>query len=216
MIAPTGDANCGRSMIAPTGEGMELPKRKPNRLPECSYDTPGAYFITICSVQRGNVFWKDVGAIIDRPENVPLNEIGRIVDACIREIPKRYPEVSVDHYVVMPDHVHLLLQIHDGRSMIAPTGDANCGRSMIAPTEDANDGRSMIAPTGDANCGRSMIAPTIGRVVKQMKGAASKGAGRSLWQKSYYDHVIRGQADYLDAWNYIEGNPGKRETDLYC
>lgn len=164
-------------MIAPTGEGMELPKRKPNRLPEFSYDTPGAYFITICTVQRGNVFWKDVGAIIDRPENVPLNETGRIVDACIREIPKCYPEVSVDHYVVMPDHVHLLLQIHDGRSM---------------------------------------IAPTIGRVVKQMKGAASKGAGRSLWQKSYYDHVIRGQADYLDAWNYIEGNPGKRETDLYC
>ena len=178
---------------------MELPKRKPNRLPEFSYDTPGAYFITICSVLRGNIFWKDVGAIIDRPENVPLNETGRIVDACIREIPKCYPEVSVDHYVVMPDHVHLLLQIHDGRSMIAPTGDAN-------------DGRSMIAPTGDANDGRSMIAPTVGRIVKQMKGAASKGAGRTLWQKSYYDHVIRGQADYLDAWNYIEGNPGKRET----
>ena len=153
---------------------MELPKRKPNRLTAFSYNTPGAYFITVCTAQRGNVFWKDVGAIIDRPENVPLNETGKIVDDCIREIPKRYPGVSVDHYVVMPDHIHLLLQIHDGRSM---------------------------------------IAPTIGRIVKQMKGAASKGAGKSLWQKSYYDHVIREEADYLDAWNYIEGNPGKEETD---
>lgn len=153
---------------------MELPKRKPNRLTEFSYDTPGAYFITVCTAQRGNVFWQDVGAIIDRPENVPLNQTGKIVDACIREIPKRYPDVSLDHYVVMPDHIHLLLQIHGGRSM---------------------------------------IAPTIGQVMKQMKGAASKNAGRSLWQKSYYDHVIRGESDYLDAWNYIEGNPGKRKAD---
>ena len=166
---------------------MELPKRKPNRLTAFSYNTPGAYFITVCTAQRGNVFWQDVGAIIDRPENVPLNQTGKIVDACIREIPKRYPAVSLDHYVVMPDHIHLLLQIHDGRSMIAPTKDVDCGRSMIAPT--------------------------IGQVMKQMKGAASKDAGRSLWQKSYYDHVIRSQSDYLDAWNYIEGNPGKRKAD---
>ena len=64
--------------------------------------------------------------------------------------------------------------------------------------------------------GRSMIAPTISTVVRLMKGAVSKQAGFSVWQKGFYDHVIRSEQDYLDIWNYIEGNPGKwTEDKLY-
>lgn len=103
---------------------MELPKRKQNRLTEYDYSTPNAYFVTICTDRRKNLFWKDVGAIIDRPACVPLTLLGEITRQSIKDISKYYPAVSVDHYVVMPNHVHLLLQIHtdsDGRSMIAPT-----------------------------------------------------------------------------------------------
>ena len=70
------------------------------------------------------MFWKNVGAIIDRPENVPLTALGTFVSQSIEDIPKHYPVISVDHYVIMPNHVHLLLQINtdsSGRSMIAPT-----------------------------------------------------------------------------------------------
>ena len=59
-----------------------------------------------------------------------------------------------------------------------------------------------------------MIAPTISTVVRLMKGAASKRAGFPLWQKGFYDHVVRSQRDYLDIWNYIEGNPGKWEEGV--
>jgi len=156
---------------------MELPKRKQNRLLSYNYNTPNAYFITVCTDQRKHLLWENVGAIIDRPCNVPLSANGRCVDQCIQEIPKRYPAVSVDCYVVMPNHIHLLLQIH-----------SDCS-------------------------GRSMIAPTISEVVRQMKGAASKKAGFSLWQKGFYDHVIRCEADYLEIWKYIEGNPGTWITD---
>lgn len=103
---------------------MELPVRKPNRLPNFDYNTPGAYFITICTKDRKNLFWTDVGASIARPQNPSLSKYGAIVDASIREIPLHYPAVSVDHYVVMPNHIHLLLQINtdeDGRAMLAPT-----------------------------------------------------------------------------------------------
>ena len=55
---------------------MELPKRKQNRLAGYDYSTPNAYFITICTADRKNLFWKDVGAIIDRPKNVPLTDLG--------------------------------------------------------------------------------------------------------------------------------------------
>ena len=103
---------------------MELPKRKPNRLPFFDYSTPGAYFITICTRNRMKIFWQDVGASIARPNNPPLSGLGVIVEKAILNIPLHYPAISVDHYVIMPNHIHLLLQINtdpDGRAMLAPT-----------------------------------------------------------------------------------------------
>ncbi len=100
---------------------MDVPKRKPNRLPEFDYSTPGAYFITICTRNRKNLFWEDVGASIARPQ---LTQWGQIAEKAISQIPKHYPAISVDRYVVMPNHIHLLLQINtdtDGRPMVAPT-----------------------------------------------------------------------------------------------
>lgn len=103
---------------------MELPTRKPNRLKYYDYSTPGAYFITVCTKDRGCIFWDAVGASIARPQNPVLSQHGKIVDEAIREIPLHYPAVSVDHYAVMPNHIHLLLQINtdaNGRPMVAPT-----------------------------------------------------------------------------------------------
>ena len=61
--------------------------------------------------------------------------------------------------------------------------------------------------------GRPMAAPTISNVINQTKGAVSKKAGFSVWQKGFYDHVVRGAQDYREIWNYIEGNPGKWAED---
>ena len=150
---------------------MELPKRIQNRLTEYHYGTAGAYFITVCAAKREKLFWETVGASIARPEDVKLSPIGKIVEQSIKEIPAHYPRVQVDIYAIMPDHIHLLLQ--------------------ILPDED----------------GRPMVAPTISKVVQQLKGIATKRAGRSLWQKGFYDHVVRGDEDYAEIWAYIEGNP---------
>lgn len=103
---------------------MELPKRKPNRLKGYDYRTPNAYFITLCTAQRKNLFWQTVGASIARPEDVTLSQYGKIADAAIQNIPERYPAITLDHYVVMPNHIHLLLQIQSdehGRAMPSPT-----------------------------------------------------------------------------------------------
>ena len=156
---------------------MEWPKRKPNRLTEYDYSTPNAYFITVCTQNRNNLFWTDVSAAIDRQENIPLTDLGMIVKQVIHDIPKHYPAISVDHAVIMPNHIHLLLQINTDID------------------------------------GRPMAAPTISTVINQTKGVISKKAGFSVWQKGFYDHVIRGERDYRDIWNYIEGNPGKWVED---
>ena len=61
-----------------------------------------------------------------------------------------------------------------------------------------------------------MSAPTISRVVRLLKGTISKQIGFPIWQKGFYDHVVRSETDYLEIWNYIEGNPGKwAEDKLY-
>ena len=62
----------------------------------------------------------------------------------------------------------------------------------------------------------TIAAPTISMVINQTKGAVSKKAGFSVWQKGFYDHVIRNDKDYQDIWSYIEGNPSRwAEDKLY-
>ena len=103
---------------------MELPKRKPNRLKDFDYSQPNAYFITICTKNKEMLFWENVGASIARPEDVRLSKYGKIVVEAIEKISTIYPVITVDNYVVMPNHIHLLMQIHSdssGRAMLAPT-----------------------------------------------------------------------------------------------
>ena len=168
-----------------------LPERKRNRLKEYDYSSCGVYFITICARKRDNYFWsnaafdslKIVGAISDRPpivynpQDVVLSECGMVVDEAINKITSIYPAVSLEHYVIMPDHIHLLL--------------------MVCSEED----------------GRSVIAPTMSQVVKHLKGTVTKQLGESVWQKSFYDHVIRNKTDYDKHVKYIYENPMNWQFD---
>ena len=104
---------------------------------------------------------------------------GKMVDEAIQNIPSAYSALSVDSYVIMPNHIHMLLVIDT-----------------------------------DPN-GRSMIAPTISTVVRLMKSAVSKDVGHSIWQRSFFDHVIRNEKDYQRIWEYIENNPIKWTDDCF-
>ena len=103
---------------------MDLPNRKQNRLKNYDYSQPNAYFVTICTENRKNMLWENVGASIARPEDVQLSAYGKIVEESIQNIANHYGEITVDNFIIMPNHIHLLLQIHadsNGRAMLAPT-----------------------------------------------------------------------------------------------
>ena len=155
---------------------MELPNRKPNRLTEYDYNTPNAYFVTICTQDRKQILSQIVGDGFPVPK-----PIGLIAAEYIKQIPVKYPAVSVDRYVIMPDHIHLLLQIQSGTGNPSPTLGNVIGWYKYQITKQAN--LKMNTP----------------------------GAG--IFQRSYYDHVIRNEKDYLEIWNYIEGNPSKWVED---
>jgi len=153
---------------------MESPKRKNNRLNNFDYSQPGVYFITICVKNRKTILSNIiVGANIVRPKEIHLTKYGEIVETAIKNIPQHYPSIRIDNYVIMPDHIHLLLQINTNKN------------------------------------GRPMVAPTVDRIIKQTKGYITKQIGFSIWQKSFYDHIVRGNNDYKEIWEYIENNPLK-------
>ena len=110
-------------------EDNELPKRKRNRLKNYDYSSTGTYFITICTKDRTNIFWDKsqfdlVGEDIILPyDNVKLSPYGKIAEQAINAIPHYYPHIELLQYVVMPNHIHMILFIHfeDGRIISSPT-----------------------------------------------------------------------------------------------
>ena len=105
-------------------ESEELPKRKQIRIPDYDYSTPGAYFITVCTANREPLFWSDRRGELCSPENVPLSDIGKIVENEIRKMDSVYDAVCVEKYCIMPDHIHFILSVNtdeNGRTQFAPT-----------------------------------------------------------------------------------------------
>lgn len=145
---------------------MNFKTRKPNRLKNYDYSQNGVYFITVCVKNRNPILsYIPVGA-----NCVRLSKIGKVVEEEINNISKIYANVTVENYVIMPNHIHLLVFI-------------------------------------DRFSGRTQFAPTIYRIIKQFKGVITKRLGKSIWQKGFYDHIIRDEYDFQIRWQYIEDNP---------
>ena len=164
---------------------MELPQRKPNRLPEYDYSTPGAYFLTICIQNRKPILGQIVGGgALDAP-HVILSKAGVSVRRYILS-GNQIPGIRVDKFVIMPNHVHLIVMV----------------------TQSAPDGTSRAPSPTNAQ---------IPRFVSALKRFCHRDLGRVIFQRSYHDHVIRNEADYLKIWRYIDTNPAKWEADcFYC
>ena len=90
-----------------------LPRRKPNRLPYYDYTSPGYYFVTICTADRKCLLGQVIPGDPNTPALVQYSSWGRITADTIAEIPDHYSGVDVDHYVVMPNHVHMILVLRD-------------------------------------------------------------------------------------------------------
>ena len=163
-------------------ENDKFPKRKINRLKSWNYSNNGGYFITICTDNRKHILSKIcVGDGFPVPQ---LTKTGQIVDDYIKNINLKYSCVTVSEYVIMPNHIHLLLLID--------------------------------------NNGTGNPSPTVGNVIGWFKYNTTKSVneeyksvGNRLWQRSYYDHIIRDEKDYMEKLNYILSNPLKWADDEY-
>ena len=156
---------------------MNLPKRKPTRLINYDYSGEGSYFITVCTHQKQNILCDIVGEGLCALPIIKLTPIGEAVKESIKYIACNYDNISVDKFVIMPNHIHLLISNQTG--------------------------------------GRGDPPLQIYDIIGNFKSFTTHRYGKILWQRSFHDHIIRNEGDYLKIWNYIDTNPQKWNEDCF-
>jgi len=167
------------------------PRRRSIRLPAYDYRWNGAYFVTICAKHRSCLFGDIVAG-----ESL-ANEFGKIVNACWTEIPSHAPYVMLDAFVLMPNHAHGVL--------------------ILTETERGTVGARHALPLQSTPLRHFQEPPALARssVIGSFKSASARKInvrrgtqGTPVWQRNYYEHVVRSEEDLLAIRNYIFENPG--------
>ena len=155
--------------------------RKSTRVKEYDYSQTGLYFITICTQNHHYLF----GEI--KNDQMLLNNAGVHANQCWADIPQHFPNVKLHEQVVMPNHVHGILEI--------------VGANNYSPSIPQ----------------RRSPSRTIGSIIRGYKIGVTKWfrtnfknkfpVGKNVWQRNHWDHIIRNDNDYLEISQYIQNNP---------
>lgn len=157
------------------------------------YAQGGVYFVTVCAKDRKCVFGEVKGGIF-----IP-NDAGQIARKCWLQIPEHYQNVRLHEFVVMPNHIHGIIELV-GANYYSPD---DTGQIIFR----ANNNSPLRA------CGTS---GTLGAIVRGFKiGTVKMISGPSLWQRNYYEHIIRSSDDYHRIADYVVTNPLRWVEDCY-
>ncbi|MBE6588513.1 MAG: hypothetical protein E7647_08915 [Ruminococcaceae bacterium] len=161
----------------------KLPKRKTTRLKKYDYSSTGVYYITICTENRERLLSSIVGTgVPDGPReiNVELTAYGKTADRVINQMNAFYNHIDVKSYVIMPDHIHLLLYVKKEQAV--------------------SDGPSRTPVPTRQNS-------ELSRFISTFKRFCNKEYGKNIWQARSIDHIIRDREDYDVRMKYIHENP---------
>lgn len=169
--------------------------RRSIRLSGYDYSQNGAYFVTVCTQDRACLFGS-----IENGQMHP-NDAGNIACQCWQDIPSHFPHVVCDRFVIMPNHIHGIL-------FIVVSVETNVGMNDV--------GAKTFSPL---QCERPRgTSKTIGSIVRGFKIGVTKWMRQNtpvqnVWQRGYYEHIIRNDKELLSIQQYILENPARWETD---
>ncbi len=175
--------------------------RRSIRLKGYDYAQEGAYYVTIVTWRRDFLF----GEVVNK--EMRLNKVGKIVEWEWLELSKRLPYVELGEYVVMPNHFHGILFIHEtvGATRQGQAMSLSGAEPLQTITSDGIDGSPLPRGPKPASLG-AIIAQFKSRVTKRIwKFPEFKGT--PIWQRNYYEHIIRDETDLQNKTDYIEANP---------
>jgi REP element-mobilizing transposase RayT len=174
--------------------------RKSIRLQGYDYSQAGAYFVTIVTHQRDCLFGKIENEIM------VLNDFGKIAAECWLAIPEHFPKVELGAHVIMPNHAHGVIMICDDESASNGVVAQHVGATQcVAPTP------TITRPTGPKR-------GSLGAIIGSYKSAVSYRINKEhnatgIWQRNYYEHIIRNEREMDNIWRYIEANPAQWNRD---
>jgi REP element-mobilizing transposase RayT len=177
--------------------------RKSIRLRGFDYSTPGYYFITMCIHDR----WIRMFGDVENGKMV-LNDCGKIADDWIGNISGRFSDATVDSYVIMPNHVHLILHI-----VSKPIGNS-VGVIHELPL------RNSQRETDNESIRKTRRIMTIPKIIGYYRMNSAKyinairtTSGNPFWQRNYWEHIIRDENEHFRIRNYIVENPSNWDRD---
>ena len=175
----------------------KFPARKSNRVKEYNYSTAGYYYVTICTYNRKELF----GYIED--SRMVLNEYGKAIEKIWKEIPDHYPNIELDEFIVMSNHIHGIIFV-ERRGLIHQTLNASKGVINHAPTKQWG---LMCNPN-----------ITLGKIIRHFKAKCTRlirnqGYAEFQWQRNYYEHIVRNDDDLNRTRTYIKNNPMQWDDD---
>ena len=190
-------------------------QRRTIRLNGYDYSQAGAYFVTICSHGKEPIF-----------ENIDIKQI--LVDEW-HSLERRFPNIELDEFIVMPNHVHGIIVIGSvGVGLALPS---KAGLALPSPTEhvltnnisNTKKGEPRLAPTQEHknNTGGTNPGSTLGDIICAFKSRTAihinryrKTHGKPFWQRNYYEHIIRNEASMRRIREYIVNNPMRWDNDV--
>jgi REP-associated tyrosine transposase len=194
-------------------EAMKSDRPKGNRrsirLPGYDYAQPGAYFVTICT-HGGECLFDD-----------PL--LRRVAETVWQELPRHFPRLSLDAWVVMPNHFHGIPILSDARVVGAMHSSAGSPRRQASPPvegvswSEGSDGNAspLRLPCGAARGSLGAIIGNFKSVVARRINQIRDTPGAPVWQRNYYEHVIRTEDALRAIREYIVRNPARWQMDRY-
>jgi REP element-mobilizing transposase RayT len=172
-------------------------------LKDYDYAQGGAYCVTVCAVERAGLFGEVSDGSVMR-----LNGWGEIVAACWEAIPAHFPNVELDAFVVMPNHLHGIVVINEDWK----TGTTLVGAQHAAPLQPT--------PSVSSKTFAKVAPGSLGAVVRSFKSAVSREInllrgtpGAAVWQRNYYEQIVRDEKMLNALRQYIEANPANWAND---
>ncbi|MDP9372578.1 MAG: transposase [Chloroflexota bacterium] len=176
--------------------------RRSIRLKGYDYSQPGAYFVTIC------VRWRErlLGEVVDG-ETRP-NAYGAIVARCWDDLPRHYPTVELDAFVVMPNHIHGIIVLTDPLP-----NDVGAGLKPAPPPDGGTPARMREGVEEESRQALSEIVRAFKTFSARRINEARGAVGTPVWQRGYWDHIIRNERSLRRFQTYIIDNPARWEMD---
>ena len=158
-------------------------RRKSIRLKEYDYSCPGEYFVTICAYNHECLLGKIVKG------EMQISQMGTIAHQCLMEIPKHFPNVKLNEFIIMPNHIHAIIEITE------------CCRDLINQIPTVKNNFPLMKNPKQ----------TLGKIIRNFKARATKaihdaGFLHFRWQSKYYDRVIRNEKELGNIRNYNNNN----------